>query len=121
MKREAKLTRIGPTNNKVAAIKALRSLSGLGLKEAKDGVEDVMDGRSLTVPLAIGALDDRGQLNAREELATLRQEGIHVGAGSTKRDAVIGATRSAAKIAVDDKQYDLAIDLIKVLRDHDYA
>ena len=121
MKREAKLSRIGKTHNKVAAIKALRSMSGLGLKDAKDGVEDVMSGRTLTVPLSINALDDRGLLNAREEIATLRAEGIHVGVGGTKRDVVIGATRSAAKMAVNDKQYDLAIDLIKVLRDHDYA
>lgn len=119
--RKAKLTRIGETHNKVAAIKALRYITGLGLKDAKDTVEDVMEGHNLEVPLNPKAIDNHGRLDAREEVATLRAEGIHIATGGTKRHAVIGATRAAAKIAVDDHQYDLAIDLIKVLRDHDHA
>jgi hypothetical protein len=121
MQSKAKLTRIGATGNKLAAIKALRSFTGLGLKDAKDAVEDVMDGHNLDVPVNGNLIDNHGKLVARDELAALRENGIHVSLGGTKREAVIGATRSAAKIAIEDCQYDLAIDLIKVLRDHDHA
>lgn len=113
------LKQIGKTNNKVAAIKALRCITRLGLKEAKDAIESVMSGSVITVD----AVGKKGfdSVDDRECLRTLTAEGIGVITGGGKRSVILSATRTNAKMAVEDGDYDLAISLINVLKEHDFV
>ena len=112
-----KFHKVGETNNKVAAIKAFRFLSGAGLKEAKDSVEAVMAGNRVEWDIHPSAMVDGSRPS--EPVRTLMSEGIGVSGVATKRNAILLSTASAAKIAIDDKDYELAISLIKVLKEHD--
>lgn len=103
------LTRSGNTDHKVAAIKALRNLVGLGLREAKDAIESVMDGEQIT-------LDTDATLN-RSDIQILAGEGITVN-GGTNRRLVLQAIKSAVRIAIEDGEYDLAISLLEVMKKH---
>lgn len=108
---------VGPwTGNKVACIKAYRSLTNQGLKESKDAVEAVIDGEIIKQEITGSYLANgtRG-----EEFTTLRNNNIAAGGASTKRDVVFRAIRSAANIALDEKEHELSMDLIKVLQKHD--
>ena len=103
-------------HNKVAAIKAWRQLSGLGLKEAKDAVESVMHGDCLVLQLNFPFQNDP---KSAESLETLRREGMIVSSGGTHRHVVLRAIKSSARIALDNSEYDLAKDLIDVLERHE--
>lgn len=111
------LKRVGETSNKVIAIKALRNLAGLGLKEAKDAVEEAMCGVTVTFDSSRKALDLTG--SDSEAFRDLKGQGILVVGGAGKRGVIITATRSSAKMAVDEGEYELAISLINVLKEHD--
>jgi len=112
-----KFHKVGETNNKVAAIKAFRFLSGAGLKEAKDAVEDVMAGNKVEWDIHPSAITDGSRPS--ESVRTLMSEGIGVSGIATKRNAILQSTMAGAKLAIDDRDYELAISLIKVLKEHD--
>lgn len=77
----AKITFTAPNTmpNKVSAIKAIRLLTGLGLKEAKDASE--RPGVAQTFPIDIsqfnGWMDPRRALD--EQIRVLRNEGFQIG------------------------------------------
>ena len=106
------------TTNKVAAIKALRQLTGLGLKEAKDAVEDVMVGHRIECSVLSGY--DVESHNS-EEYRVLEQEGI--GAVSPRdvlaREAIIIPLKELVSMATCESQYELARDILTVLEKHD--
>ncbi len=111
----------GKCHNKVAAIKAYRTLSGAGLKDAKDAVEAALDGEivEMTIrPAHVAALVEGVQ---DDSLDTLRDQGFTFGGLATKRTAIIQALRDSAKVSLDSKDYDLAISIIGVLKDHDFV
>lgn len=62
---------IGPLANRVAMIKAIRIVTGLGLKEAKDMSDEQMNGRTIRVHLT--AIRDRALA-----MKTLREGGFRV-------------------------------------------
>ncbi len=61
----------GIVANRVAAIKAIRTVTGLGLKEAKDLNDEMQAGRTITIDLMEGV--DRSSA-----IRTLRETGINV-------------------------------------------
>ena len=113
-----RLTRAGmPADfNKVAAIKAFRQLSGVGLKEAKDAVEEAMANGSVEIDL-YG--EPSASLLRTEEVKILQGEGFRISGITDKKEVILRSTKTSARIAVDEGEYDLAIDLIKVLQQHD--
>ena len=106
----------GEVPNKVACIKAFRNLTGVGLKEAKDAIEDVMAGNTIREDVRPTMLENgpRGEC-----FDTLRNNNIAIGGVTTKRDIVLEAVRTGITIALADKEHDLASDLIAVLKKHD--
>ena len=117
MNSKLKITlRPGATPQKVACIKAARSLTGLGLKDAKDFIELAMDTGTAEVTL-YGPMDPK--ILGSEEVDTLRREGFRINGLADKKDAILRSTKTSARIAIDDGEYELAIDLVKVLQQHD--
>lgn len=107
-------------NNKVPAIKAVRVLSGLGLKEAKDVVDAEKEYTFKVVTQdAQGSWDSTDIVPASARCADavrdLRTMGIYVTENLLKRDILLEQVRQLASDAVMEKQDDLAIALIEVL------
>jgi hypothetical protein len=111
-----RLTRAGmPADfNKVAAIKALRLLSGVGLKEAKDAVEEAMTGA--VVDLTQTAPID--ELGVQESIRNLEAQGFEFINGKGKIPFVIEAIKESAKLAADEEDEELAMLLLDVIKQH---
>lgn len=90
--------------NKVGAIKAVRSLTSYGLKEAKDAVEAAVGG--------IFEFEVSTNLSEQEvsrSLNDLRASGMTVtGASDEKRKLIIGTLRELAIFATTNGEYGLA-------------
>lgn len=100
---------------KIPAIKALRQLSGIGLKEAKDAVEAAM----------LGELVDLSDMMPAESLTSsneahriLGEQGFEFVRGSTKTEFIIASIKECAKLATDEEDEELAILLLEVIRQH---
>ena len=63
---------------KIAAIKALRYWAGIGLKEAKDIVEDAIHSNSSTVPIAPQFFDDGEEPDYKQIVADCKAVGLNV-------------------------------------------
>jgi hypothetical protein len=76
---QEKITIICPANyhNKVAVIKAIRTLTGIGLKEAKDASERV--GEAQTFDLQDMSSYGNASQIIEEQIRILRNEGVNVG------------------------------------------
>lgn len=61
----------GIVTNRVSAIKAIRTVTGLGLKEAKDRSDEMQSGRTVTIELMDG-------IDRSTAIRTLRETGITV-------------------------------------------
>ena len=92
--------------NKIPAIKELRSLVGLGLKEAKDAVEEIIDRGSVEIDLSeeIVALFAGNMQNY--EIRMLRYEVIH---------NLEGQLAACAKSAIDSRRFFMAEQLCAML------
>lgn len=101
-------------DNKVTCIKAWRTVTGLGLKEAKDAVEAVMEGKPTILETSLAP--DHPEL--RNALAVIQGENMVVSTQNTTKATVLRAVESAAKLSLDNGEYDLAIDLTEILKKH---
>ena len=105
-----------PTDfNKVTTIKAVRQLSGVGLKEAKDAVEAAM----------VGDIVDLGDFASSDALAAgveslrnLTAQGFEIVNGRGKIPFVIEAIKESAKLAADEEDEELAMLLLDVIKQH---
>lgn len=111
-----RLTREGMPQdfNKVSAIKALRQLSGVGLKEAKDAVEAVMTGEIVD----LGTTAPRGEYADYDSLRNLTAQGFEFLNGKGKIPFVIEAIKESAKLAADEEDEELAMLLLDVIKQH---
>ena len=66
-----------PDYRKIEAIKEIRHLSGMGLKEAKDAVEDAV-WKEVSIPLSHEMLKEENQYKIDAAIATLERCGITV-------------------------------------------
>ena len=105
------------TGQKVACIKAIRTLTGLGLKEAKDLVDVCQDGKSAVIDVSdvqIAYLRDNGR-TVENELRNIRDAGYNVEAIGDVTDVIMLQLTTLAKEAVDASKFGLAHDLINAL------
>jgi hypothetical protein len=98
--------------NKVGCIKAIRSLSGLGLKEAKDLIEAAMAGTVQTVEIA----PKLTRPDIEHELRVLRDYGCVVNDVSCNhRTLILDTLRETAIFASSVDEYSLAARLNELL------
>lgn len=96
--------------NKVAAIKGIRSLTGIGLKEAKEFIEEVME-TGMTRRIAFSAPKNKV---VQEEFNRLADSGFAVEISGDNRNKVKDELKKLIKMAVENDQNDIAIELLKV-------
>lgn len=95
-------------HNKVAVIKAIRTLTGLGLKEAKDASE--RPGRQQTFPLILPNGTENPQYE--EQCRILRSEGVDVGPSVQK---ILQELRKLGSEALLQGEDDLANDILQLV------
>lgn len=101
--------------NKVAAIKAVRQLTGIGLKEAKEVVEEAMTG--VVVDLS-ASVPDESLISVQESYHALAAQGLELIQGTNKVEFIVAAIKESAKMAADEEEEELAIMLLDVIRQH---
>ena len=103
--------------NKVAVIKAVRQLTGIGLKEAKDAVEEAMTG--IVVIIKDGTPHESTIASSHDANDSIHENGMELYSGTSKTQFIIQAIRESAKMAADEEETDLAILLLGVLSQHE--
>ena len=93
---------------KVAAIKAVRTIGQLPLKDAKEMVEDAIDGNPVKIEVT---QPDQDLL--RGAIVDLKRTGMFI---SDPSDVLLEDLRKVAVDAVDQSHFDLAADIIAVLK-----
>lgn len=101
--------------NKVACIKAVRGLVGLGLKDAKAAVESAMDGCIITFDNIKPRVSTHVDQWAHD---SLKENGMELITGTSKLEFIIEAVKEAAKIATDEGEEELAILLLGTIKQH---
>ena len=96
--------------NKVASIKALRTITMLSLKDAKDAVEMAADGGLYTIPTGTPSLE------FKEEMGILNSNGLMITGSDDKVSFILKSLRANAKMAVDAEEHNLAILIIDTLQ-----
>ena len=102
-------------DHKVAAIKTVRALTGLGLKDAKDLIESTMDISGRTETLDVLGEDLLCPDVRRIQIRALVDMGFVVGDDSVQ---LLQELRELAQKAVDVEIFDLGADLFQVLHKH---
>lgn len=98
--------------NKVPAIKAFRGMFGVGLKEAKDSIEKMMENEGVNFDFNYGVME-----NFSEYLQSFKAEGFDVEDMNTvDRSSVLSCLEELSLQAVESHDFDIATDLISVLR-----
>lgn len=91
--------------NKVAVIKAVRSLTGLGLKEAKDTVEDAVD-RNRPANIDIARHLENPIID--DCVRTIEQNGLTIDDKSQKIDFILEGMKQSAILSTKEGEYELA-------------
>ena len=110
------------TGDKIGAIKAIRALTGFGLKEAKD-ISDIPGRAELKIVIApkFDSVQNRqvsAQENYEQQIYALRGAGVTV-IERKACDDLLEDLRKIACTAVLKGHNDLAQQLIEVLKDYD--
>lgn len=104
-----------PTSDKVSAIKALRYITGLGLKETKDMVDAAERGERIIFAEQAERFrnpDTLAAYNCAVELTNIRRSGYSV---VEMNDRMGAQVKKLIIEAVECDEYSMAIDLINVL------
>ena len=102
--------------NKVAAIKATRAITGLGLKEAKDAVEAVIGGSTVELNHVFIDKHNHDQSSAINDLASM---GFDLRERSQKSDIILESVKQSAVLATNENDFELAKLLLNVLTDYE--
>ena len=102
-------------SSKVAVIKLVRQLSGIGLKEAKDAVESAMEGNSVDMK---SVFNPRDPAHA-EGIANLIELGFDLNDKTTKASVILESVKQGAILAAKESDYGLAQLLITVITDYE--
>jgi len=92
------------TIDRIAAIKALRNLTGLGLKEAKDFIEAAMVKEQELII----------QRTSSDAFAELAATGVRIREDKT----ILSSLTALLHHAIDSRQYEMAEDLLTLVRKH---
>lgn len=104
-----------PAFNKVGCIKAVRTLTNLGLKEAKDMVEAAMNGTPQTANIHASLT----RKDIEDGIRSLRDYGCTVNDISTNhRSIILGTIRETAIFASSVDEYSLAARLNELLAEY---
>ena len=98
-------------HNKIGAIKAVRALSGIGLKDAKDLVETDGDW-DFEIDSTLGD-DDRN-----DEIKNLKDSGVSVIESGASTSISFSIMEDAMHEALVERKYDLAQDILDTLKKH---
>ena len=101
--------------DKIVSIKAVRQLTGLGLKESKDAVEAVILGGMVDLDSSDPAV---AAAVSNESHYILLAQGLELIQGTTKVDFIIIAIKESAKLAADEEEEELAVLLLDVVCRH---
>lgn len=99
--------------NKVAVIKALRAVSGVGLKEAKDAVEQAADGIAFEFNAPISTNENW------DELQTMKTNGFTIAQANDRVTIILESIKQNAIFSTKDGDNDLARLLLNVLSDYE--
>ncbi len=101
-----KARNFNPNNyNKVATIKAVRAVSGLGLKEAKDAVEAAVE-RNEVVKVQISRHIESAVVN--DCIKTIEQNGLALGYKSHRIDVVLEGLKQSAILCAKEDEFELS-------------
>ena len=99
-------------NDKIRCIKGLRALTGLGLREAKEFVEEVQANKKVTIAMNITDASE----SANEAIKLLANGGIVVlDSDGESRKMILDEIKILASKSVEASQYDIARQLISIL------
>lgn len=107
----------GAISNKVAVIKLVRNLSSLGLKEAKDLIDDVMSGYTRSVDVDAVKLLDSCEMTEAEIVRKLAGEGV---TAISSTSSFIPRLREVASDAILAGEDGLAYELLTVIRNFSF-
>ncbi len=100
--------------NKIIVIKAFRQISGVGLKEAKDGVESAAAGFPQEFKLQnLSTTIERES----ESITNMADEVFTIGSANPKIEVIIEATKQSAILATNEGDTELARILLGALID----
>jgi len=95
--------------NFVGAVKAVRAMTGFGLKEAKLTMDDVRSGKMFKVPVSPNIT----QQDFEDALSAFVASGGKY--DSTSNKEVVVMLNEAAKLAIDDDSPNLAIEILNLI------
>lgn len=105
----------GKNTNRVATIKAIRGITGSGLKEAKDWVDAAQAGEVVELErYSSGVIDD-----SHHQYETLQREGYEIIDNNPKTDFILETIKQSVKMAVDEGEAELGTLLLDVLIKHE--
>lgn len=96
--------------DKILGIKNLRTFSGMGLKEAKEAIEDLQEGRAVTVPFMVNLPGADACLH----------DFIRIGAVAEKTDPLEELIQEALTMAVEKRRYSIVEALAVILHENKF-
>lgn len=102
--------------NKVATIKAVRAVTHLGLKDAKDAVEDAVD-RGLSISMDISR--NLSPAVVQDSIRVIEDNGLLLTYKSQKIDFVLEGLKQSAIMCAREDEYELSQLIMSVLLDYD--
>lgn len=112
-----RITRVFDRNkyNKVACIKAYRFLTNQGLKEAKDAIENIIDGKNVNFDIAPNL--DPSKFS--EQIEVLESNGFTLKNNDHQIEIILEATKQSAIMAINAGDSDLASILLNSLKKYE--
>ena len=112
------ITGDGKLTQKISAIKGLRMLTGAGLKDAKEFVEQAQDAFPQPIQVDLESTGDHAKLV--EGKALVAEAGLAAAdIGDPRRTDVFDGLRALTRLAVEKQQYGLADRLLTILQQED--
>jgi len=101
--------------NKVKAIKGVRRITGLGLKESKDLVESSMDGNTKILMPICPAYDENIRMSLKEAITMIKDSGCTI---QKRAENGQKEMKKMIKHAIDKNEFDLAKELMNTYENH---
>jgi len=107
---KATIKLIGKVENKIKAIKGVRFITGLGLKEAKELIEQTMEAGTSKIDV----LPNSAAPRKHEAIALLKEGGFSYFEQAPSRDKILIEVKKLIKMSVENDQNDIATELLQL-------
>jgi hypothetical protein len=97
--------------DKVGCIKGLRTLTGMGLKDAKDFVETVQTQSPYEIAIAVSDIDE---YEIKDAIRRMEAGGIYTAPVGTSQD-LQESIKQSALLAVESNEFAIAIRLLEII------